>query len=124
MADEFKGIIKIEDLEVYYRVGVPDSERERAQRLLVCIEMEYPFAQACESDEISKTIDYQLVVDRLIQFGNGKSWHLLEKLAFDIAEMILNDFDVKEVTVEVKKFIISQTKYISVRLTRSRKAND
>ncbi|MDB6028133.1 MAG: Dihydroneopterin aldolase, partial [Verrucomicrobiales bacterium] len=46
------------------------------------------------------------------------SWKLIEKLASDIAETILKDFKVARVSVEVKKFIIPEAKFVSVKLTR------
>jgi len=39
-----------------------------------------------------------------LKFGDGRSWKLIEKLAADIAEMILSDFQPKKVTVEIKSF--------------------
>ena len=38
--------ISIVDLEVFYRVGVPDAERAQPQKLLLTIEMEFDFAKA------------------------------------------------------------------------------
>ncbi len=84
--------ISIVDLEVFYRVGVPDAERAQPQRLLLTIEMESDFSAAAKSDGIADTIDYFAVTQRLLKFGDGKSWKLIEKLAADIADMILAEF--------------------------------
>jgi len=112
--------ISIVDLEVFYRVGVPDEERAKPQRLLVTVEMESSFAKAAKSDAIADTIDYFAVSQRLLKFGDGKSWKLIEKLAADIAEMILSEFQPKKVSVEIKKFVIPQAQYVSVQLKRKR----
>ena len=112
--------ICINDLEVAYRVGVPDEERAKPQRLLLTIEMEAPFGKAAKSDAIADTIDYFAVTQRLLKFGDGKSWRLIEKLASDIAEMVLSEFQPKKVSVEVKKFIIPQAQYVSVSLRKKR----
>jgi len=45
---------------------------------------------------------------------------LIETLAEDIATMILNDFDAARVQIEVRKFIIPQTRYVGVKLLRSK----
>jgi dihydroneopterin aldolase len=106
--------ISIVDLEVFYRVGVPDAERAQPQRLLLTVVMESDFIAAVKSDGITDTIDYHAVTQRLLKFGDGKSWKLIEKLAADIADTILSEFKPQAVTVEVKKFIIPQARYVSV----------
>ena len=78
--------ISIVDLEVFYRVGVPDAERAQPQRLLLTVEMEFDFSAAAKTDSIADTIDYFAVSQRLLKFGDGKSWKLIEKLAADIAD--------------------------------------
>ena len=110
--------IIISDLEVYYHVGVSVEERAKAQRLLISVEMEHDFKMAAVSDSIADTIDYYAVSQRLLHFGNGREWKLIETLASEIADTILKEHKVKTVGVEVKKFIIPQSKYVAVSLTR------
>ncbi|MEW6305559.1 MAG: dihydroneopterin aldolase [Verrucomicrobiota bacterium] len=113
--------IVIQDLEVSYHLGVPEEERSRAQRLLVSVEMVKDFSRAALTDDLRRTVDYYAVSQRLLKFGDGRSWKLMEKLATDIAEMVLKDFETESVTVTVKKFIIPQAQYVAVQLTRARK---
>lgn len=112
--------ITIRDLEVFYCVGVPDEERARPQRLLVTVEMEQDFAAAASGDNLADTIDYFAVSQRVLGYGDGVHWKLIETLAVDLSEMILAEFKPRRVTVEIKKFIIPQTRYVSVRTTRPR----
>jgi dihydroneopterin aldolase len=112
--------ISIVDLEVFYRVGVPDEERAKTQRLLLSIEMEFDFSTAAKTDSIADTIDYFAVSQRLLKFGEGKNWKLIEKLAADIYEMVLCDFKPQNVSVEVKKFPIPQARHVSVFFTSKR----
>ena len=110
--------ISIIDLEVFYRVGVPDEERAKAQRLLLTIEMDFNFSTAAKTDSIADTIDYFAVSQRLLKFGEGKNWKLIEKLAADICEMILAEFRPRTVSIEVKKFPIPQARCVSMAITR------
>jgi len=110
--------ISIVDLEVFYRVGVSDAERAQPQRLFLTIEIESDFSAAAKTDAITDTIDYFAVTQRLLKFGDGKSWKLIEKLAADIADMILAGFKPQSVSVEVKKFVIPQARYVSVAVTK------
>lgn len=112
--------ISIVDLEVFYRVGVPDAERAQPQRLLLTVKMQTDFSGAAKSDSIADTIDYFEVTQRLLKFGDGREWKLIEKLAADVADAILAEFRPQSVSVEVKKFIIPQTRHISVNLIRQR----
>ena len=112
--------ITIVDLEVFYRVGVPDEERAKPQRLLVTVEMSLDFTSAIASDRVERTINYQTVVDELLKFGEGRSWKLIEKLASNIADLVLAKYTPDAVMVEVKKFSIPQARFVSVSLGKAR----
>ncbi|MFM1768290.1 MAG: dihydroneopterin aldolase [Verrucomicrobiota bacterium] len=112
--------ITIADLEVHYRVGVTEAERSQPQRLLVTVEMDHDFATAAARDNLADTIDYAKVCERLLEFGEDCHWELIETLAAEIASMVLEEFKPRQVSVEVKKFIIPQARHVAVRLTRGR----
>jgi len=114
-----KNKISIVDLEVFYRVGVPEAERAQPQRLLLTLELESDFSAAAKSDGIADTIDYYAVTQRLLKFGDGCEWKLIEKLAADLADMALAEFKPLSVSVEVKKFIIPEARYVSVSLQKN-----
>ena len=114
------GTITISELEVFYHVGVPDAERAQPQRLLLTVELAHDFAAAAATDDVTKTIDYYAVSQRLLRYGEGRSWKLIEKLAADIAATLLTEFQPASISVEVKKFIIPEARHVAVRLTRSR----
>lgn len=110
--------IIIEELEVFYCVGVPHEERAQPQRLLITVEMECDFSAATRSDDLQGTIDYFAVTQRLLKLGEGRNWKLIEKLANDIAELVLNEFHAAAVAVTVKKFIIPETRFVAVKIRR------
>jgi FolB domain-containing protein len=112
--------IAIVDLEVHYCVGVPDEERAKPQKLLLTVEMSLDFNAAAMTDRVEKTINYQRVADDLLQFGEGRSWRLLEKLVSNLADHVMTEFEPESVLVEVKKFVIPQARYVSVSVSRAR----
>jgi dihydroneopterin aldolase len=112
--------ITISDLEVFYRVGVTEAERAQPQRLLITVEMIHDFTSASARDNLAETIDYNAVSQRLLHFGNSCHWELIEALAADIATVVLDEFGPKTVSVQVKKFVIPQARYVAVRLTRTK----
>lgn len=112
--------ITIVDLEVHYCVGVTDEERANPQRLLLTVDMSLDFSSASVSDRIERTINYQTVVDDLLKFGEGRSWKLLEKLVYNVAERIIDEYKPQAVLVEAKKFSIPQARFISVSTGKTR----
>lgn len=112
-------VIRIRELEVFYRIGVPEEERAQPQRLLLNIELESDFAKAAATDDLRHTIDYFDLTRRLLEFGKDREWRLIEKLAADIAEFIIADFRPHSVTVEVRKFILPETRFVSASVRRA-----
>ncbi|MEO6184059.1 MAG: dihydroneopterin aldolase, partial [Verrucomicrobiota bacterium] len=103
----------------FYCVGVPDEERAQPQRLLITVEMEYDFSAAARSDDLNGTIDYFSVTQRLLNLGEGRNWKLIEKLANDIAELVLNEFHAAVAEVTIKKFIIPETRFVAVKIRKT-----
>jgi dihydroneopterin aldolase len=112
--------ISIVDLEVFWNVGVTDEERAKPQRLLLTVDLEFDFSSASVSDRIEKTIDYFEVSQRLLKFGEGRSWKLIEKVAANIADVLLAEYKPQAVRVMVKKFPIPEARYVAVSLMRTR----
>lgn len=112
--------ISIVDLEVFYCVGVTGDERAKPQRLLVTVQMDLDFTSAAMSDRIEQTVNYFTVCQKLLKYGEGRNWKLLERLASNIADWIFTEFNPEEVVVEVKKFSIPQARHVSVTVTRAR----
>lgn len=110
--------LRIADLEVFYRIGVPDEERAQPQRLMVTVELKVDAPRAAGSDDLADTIDYFKVCQDLLHYGEGRSWRLLEKLSADLADMIEATHHPEQVRVEVKKYIIPEARHISVSCVR------
>lgn len=111
-------LITIADLEVLFHVGVPDAERAQPQRLLVSVEMATDFTAAAAHDNIAATIDYHAVTRRLRALGEGRSWRLIETLADEMAAVVLREFGPQRVRIEIKKFILPETRHVSVTVVR------
>ena len=115
--------ILIDELEVMYRVGVPEKERATPQRLLISIELSVDFPRAATVDRLGETIDYYYGCKRLLSFGEKREWQLIETLSVEIAEALLAEYSARSVTVEVKKFVIPQARCVAVRTTRPEKSD-
>ncbi len=113
------GKIILHELAVWYHVGVTEEERSAPQRLLLNVEMDRDFTEAAATDDLAHTIDYYAVAQRLLHFGEDRCWNLIEKVAADVADLVLTEFKARAVSIEVRKFIIHETSYVAVRLNRA-----
>lgn len=110
--------ITIKDLEVQFHVGVPDEERAESQKLLLTIEMTHDLGPSGATDNLAETIDYYAVCQAVKALGQERRWKLIESLADDICEQVLNQFKPSAVRVVVKKFILPDARWVSVEVTR------
>jgi FolB domain-containing protein len=85
---------------------------------LLTLELTADFAAAAADDDLSRTIDYFAVTQRLLKLGEGREWRLIETLAMEIGELARDEFGAEGVMVEVKKFVIPETRWVSVRVSR------
>ncbi len=110
--------IIISDIEAQCSIGVPDEERQTPQRLLISLELEADFTKASAEDDLMATINYHEVYLRAQEVCADGERKLIETLAEDMASSILAKFGVKCIRVEIKKFILPKTGYVSVKIER------
>ena len=111
--------IRIEQLEISARIGVPEEERVTPQRLTINISF-WPYQQTRDlADNIHNAINYSVVADETKSFVRGQSVNLIETLADQVAAHLLKTFPIQKVRVEVRKFALPDAKYVSATVTRS-----
>ena len=111
--------IRIEQLEISARIGVPEEERVTPQRLTINISF-WPYQQTRDlADNIHNAVNYSVVADETKSFVRGQSVNLIETLADQVAAHLLKTFPIQKVTVELRKFALPDAKYVSVTVTRS-----
>jgi dihydroneopterin aldolase len=94
-------------------------ERSEAQRLLISLEMATDsFSHAASTDNIAWTINYADVVQHVKKITAHRARKLLETLAEEIAADLLKSFPIRKVTLEIKKFVLPETQYVSVKIER------
>lgn len=115
-------LIFIRGQRVRCHIGVPAEERAQAQELVVDTTMS-PFASDGPlDDKLERTIDYQAVYERIAAVAGSRPRRLVETLAEELAEMILGEFPVRGVTIEIEKFVLPDTKCVGVRISRETRA--
>ena len=111
--------IYIRDLLVYANIGVEEPERTHVQPLIINIELALDLTKAGQSDHIHDTVNYQTVIERVLELIQQSRCRLLEKLAVMIAELILRDFNTAEVKIRIDKNSVSPVaKAVGVEIIR------
>lgn len=85
--------------------GAYDSERERSRPFEVNLTVEVDLALACETDQLSNTVDYSRLASEAARIVREGRFNLIEALASRIADVVLSDPRVVAVEVEVCKFL-------------------
>jgi FolB domain-containing protein len=111
--------IHIEQLEVFTRIGVPEEERAKPQKLTVSISF-WPCRQTSDlADHIERTVNYSTVAEETANFLRDQSVSLIETLAERLASHLLKSFPIQKVTIELRKFVLEDAKYVSITVTRT-----
>lgn len=96
-------IIFLHDLTIETIIGIYDWERKEKQSIILDLDMAADIRAAASTDAITDTLDYKSVAKRLIDFVGNSEFQLVETLAERIAEIVLNEFDVRWVRLRVNK---------------------
>jgi dihydroneopterin aldolase len=111
--------IHIEQLEIFARVGVPEGERAKSQRLSVSVTL-WPTRDTRElDDKIGRSVDYSDVCKEVKKFARNRSDKLIETLADGIAAHLLKSFPIRKIAIELRKFVLLDAAYASVVVTRA-----
>jgi dihydroneopterin aldolase len=95
--------ITLTGLRAYGRHGVFDFERADGQDFVVDVTLELDLAPAASMDEVTETVHYGELADRLVAIVVGPPVALIETLADRLAAACLDDVRVAAATVTVHK---------------------
>ena len=95
--------ISLRGLRVRGHHGVYDFERSDGQDFVVDVELELDLAAAAASDDVTDTVHYGELADRLAEVIGGEPVALIEKLAGRLVAVCLADPRVAAATVTVHK---------------------
>ncbi len=105
------------------RCGVLDEELDRPQPLEIDVDIVADLAEPGRTDELSSTVDYGEVADRVVARATAQRFALLERLAQVLCDEILTDGRIERTTVAIRKLrppVPQDLATSGVRLTRER----
>jgi dihydroneopterin aldolase len=113
-------VVRIERLEIFVRIGVPDEERASAQRLTFHITL-WPIRPMNDlNDEIGRAVNYAAVCAEVQKFVGQRRDKLIETLADALALHLLEVFEIRQVMLELRKYILPEVEFVSITVTRER----
>ncbi|MTD37996.1 bifunctional dihydroneopterin aldolase/7,8-dihydroneopterin epimerase [Erwinia sp. CPCC 100877] len=96
-------IVFIEQLSVITTIGVYDWEQSIEQKLIFDIEMGWDNRKAAVSDDVNDCLSYADVSDAVVAHVEGGRFALVERVAEEVAELLMNRFNSPWVRIRVSK---------------------
>ncbi len=116
-------LIQLRGLRLACICGALPEEQGRRQPYEFDIDIVVDLSVATTTDRLADTIDYGAVVERVEAVTRDESFQLFERMGQRVAEAVLTDDRIAEVTVEVRKLrppVPQDLASSGIRLTRRR----
>ncbi len=97
-------IIYLHDLKIDCVIGAWEWERKITQAITLDLDMGFDISRAALSDDLQDTLSYKDVAKRVIEFVKQSEFALVERLAQEVAHILLNEFAICWCRVKVNKF--------------------
>ncbi|AKZ66140.1 dihydroneopterin aldolase [Candidatus Palibaumannia cicadellinicola] len=115
-------ILLIKKLTVMAFIGIYEWEQQRLQKLVLDLELGCDNKLAACSDDISDSINYVDISEAVLSLVSGNYFALIERVAEEIANMLLNKFSLPWVRIKVTKpSALPQAVSVGIIIQRSRK---
>ncbi|MCE9665337.1 dihydroneopterin aldolase [Halomonas sp. M5N1S17] len=95
--------VLIESLAVETVIGVYDWERTITQRLLLDLELATDIRPAAASDDITLTLDYAAISQRIARFASDHDFALVETFSERLAATLRDEFAIPWLRLTVRK---------------------
>ena len=112
--------IILEDLVVMGRVGHTPEERAHLQKIWIDVELTTDTRKAAKTDDIAHAVDYVEVAERIQAVLNQRPYNLAERVADQIAAVLLREFPIRRVKLRVKKKTVPNAAFAIVQIVRDR----
>ncbi|KFB99165.1 dihydroneopterin aldolase [Trabulsiella guamensis ATCC 49490] len=113
-------IVFIEQLSVITTIGVYDWEQTIEQQLVFDIEMAWDNRKAAASDDVQDCLSYADVSDAVVSHVEGNRFALVERVAEEVASLLLSRFNSPWVRIKVSKpGAVARAKNVGVVIERS-----
>jgi len=114
--------VLVRGLELYCIIGLQSWEREVLQKVRIDLDLETDCRPAGTSDDVTRAVDYRAVSKAVQALVETSHFKLVEALAESIAALLLSQFAVAAVTIQVTKpGAVRFAKTVGVEIRRERR---
>ncbi|MCX6236306.1 MAG: dihydroneopterin aldolase [Bacteroidia bacterium] len=96
-------IIRIKNLLIRTIIGYNPEERVNRQDVIINLEIEVDVSRAVTTDHQDGIYNYKAITKTLIAFVSESKYNLLEKLTYEVLQLIMKDERVIRAKVEIDK---------------------
>jgi FolB domain-containing protein len=98
-----EGIIGFDNLCIPCVIGIHPHERTQEQKIHIDLRVSADFAPCVETDSLENAIDYELLAKICTDMARTNQYKLLETLAWEILDEILDRFPIFWASIVIKK---------------------
>jgi dihydroneopterin aldolase len=98
-----EGIIGFDNLCIPCVVGVHPHERDSEQYVHIDLRVSADISRCATTDHVSDAIDYEKLANICIELAQTKKYKLLERMAWEILDEVLDQFPVSWASIVIKK---------------------
>ena len=102
-AKHIPAVIKIKNLRLRTYIGIKDEEINNRQDVIINAEIFCQAGAAVESNLIENALNYRTICKAIIQLVEDQRFALLERMTYEILEIVMAHPDVLKAEVEVDK---------------------
>lgn len=98
--------LSIKQLELNVNLGWRDQERRQEQAVLLDVDIYYAaIPKACETDDLTDTVCYADLIEKIHQHTRDKKYKLVEHLSADLYQLIKSQLSMQaNIVVRVTKY--------------------
>lgn len=96
-------IIRIKNILARTIIGYNPEERVNRQDVIINIEIEVDVSKAVSTDHQEGIYNYKAITKSLITFVSESKYNLLEKLTYEVLQLVMKDERVSRAKVEIDK---------------------
>lgn len=117
------GKIRIQNLRFFTYNGVLPEERKLGQPIAVDLELILPLSEAGKSDDLTQTVSYAEVTEKVSALIEEKTFLLMESVAYNILELLEENYGkiLRGAKVKVRKLSVPMAgiyDYIEIEMDR------
>lgn len=100
---QFYDKVFIENLTVLASIGIYEWEQTIKQRLEIDVVMYWDNKKAAQSDDVADCLNYAEISEAITQYIQAKPFGLIERVAEEVANLLLVQYMIPAVHITVKK---------------------